>query len=259
MSLRASDLGPSSSMFHKRGEDSLAMVAFPWLLLVPWHEASPAGPSLLTCGQRRAACLIRARRRGLLSRNRTVSPGREREEKKGDTRQRQGPGWGEGASNRLGGRSRKDAGRFPPSDRFILHRVVSGRTEIHRSCPLPHHQTRAGSHRHARPGVPGERRWGIARVARNGGWQRQRRGKDALFFFRSLCLQAILLCHVTTAGGLGMDGEELVAGRTGPGATEPIRSNSAIPDDDVWLGSTGPRSRSADEGWAKSWALLDWT
>lgn len=145
---------------------------------------------------------------------------------------------------------------FPPSDRFILHRVVSGRTEIHRSCPLPHHQTRAGSHRHARPGVPGERGWGIARVARNGGWQRQSRGKDAVFF-QSLCLQAILLCHVTMAGGLGMDGDELVAGRTGPGATEPIRSNSAIPDGEVWLGSTGPRSRSADEKWAKSWALLD--
>lgn len=145
---------------------------------------------------------------------------------------------------------------FPPSDRFILHRVVSGRTEIHRSCPLPHHQTRAGSHRHLARGCP-EREDGASRGLQETEAGNAKVGAKMPFFFRSLCLQAILLCHVTMAGGLGMDGEELVAGRTGPGATEPIRSNSAIPDGDVWLGSTGPRSRSADEKWAKSWALLD--
>lgn len=145
---------------------------------------------------------------------------------------------------------------FPSSDRFILHRVVSGRTEIHRSCPLPHHQTRAGSHRHARPGVPGERGWGIARVARNGGWQRQSRGKDALFFSVALPASHLAVpCHHGRWAGDGWGGACSRAHRARSDGADPVQR--AIPDGDVWLGSTGPRSRSADEKWAKSWALLD--
>lgn len=113
---------------------------------------------------------------------------------------------------------------FPPSDRFILHRVVSGRTEIHRSCPLPHHQTRAGSHRHARPGVPGERGWGIARVARNRGWQRQSRGKDALFFSVTLPASHLAVpCHHGRWAGDGWGGACSRAHRARSDGADPVQ------------------------------------
>lgn len=159
-----------------------------------------------------------------MSRNRTVSPGREGGEK-GDTRQRQGPGWGEGASNRLGGRSRKDAGRFPPltgSSCTAWSRVGQRYTGPVRFPTI--RQEREAIATLAR-GCP-EREDGASRGLQETEAGNAKVGAKMPFFFQSLCLQAILLCHVTMAGGLGMDGEELVAGRTGPGATEPIRSNA---------------------------------
>jgi len=189
-----------------------------------------------------------------LSRNMTVSPGRE-EGGKGDTSQRQGPGCGEGT--RIGSRvaPEKTLG-VSPSDRFILHRVVSGRTEIHRSCPLPHHQKATGGHRHARPGVPGERGGGIAQVARNGGWRRQRRGKYGLFCLFSLSASRLAVpCRHGRWAGDGWGGACSRAHRARSDGADPVQQRYPRRRSLAWLDC--PRGGSADERRAKSWAY--WT